>query len=122
MTAALNVQHETFEKCVTRNRGGQPCRNLNTCLHCRNAIAKGWNQYLASAIVALIVCVRNCERWEELQEKQKTAIQRFVTANATGRDLHPQRIADSNWWHLIQANGDFPPLLSLLLLKLTSGY
>ena len=54
----------------------------------------------------------------DLQDKQKVAIQNFVSANTTGLEFHPQRIASSNWWHLFKADGSFPCLMSLLLLKL----
>ena len=74
LITAQNVQYATFEKCHYKDMNGNSCKNMNTCKHCRDAIAKGWIQYVSSAIVAFIFCVRNCETWEELQEKQRAAI------------------------------------------------
>ena len=84
----------------------------------KDGVAIGWNQHMASGIVALRYCIRNCEDWEELQDKRQASIQRFVSTSATGFDLHPQRITTSNWWHTFQTDGSYPCLLSLLLLKL----
>ena len=63
-----NSQHDTFEKCLHRDPAGRPCKNLQNCLHCKDTIAIGWNQHIASGIVALIFCVRNCEDLQDLRD------------------------------------------------------
>lgn len=114
---ADNARHDTFNKCHKKDQFGDACRNLNSCKHCRDAVAKGWANYVASSIVAFIACVRDCESWGELQARQRSAIEKFVTSIPES-DIHLQRIASTQWWKAVPANGEYAPVLWLMLLKL----
>ena len=115
---ANNARLDSFNRCQKKNQHDDACQDVNTCKPCRDAVAKGWANYVASSIVAFIACVRDCESWAELQARQRSAIEKFVTTSIPESDIHPQRIASTQWWKAVPANGEYPPVLWLMLLKL----
>ena len=118
ITASNAAMRACFQKCCNKDQRNRACQDINKCKPCKDAVANGFANYVMSSVIAFKACVDDCETWEDLQDRQKTAIREYTETCTEGSENHPKHISEAGWWQTVPSNGKFPQVLWALLLEL----